>query len=276
MVHEQHERIFRTGSKTYYFSSRFFPPAVRDDVYALYGFVRVADNLVDELPVDPELFHAFRRRYASAWESGSASGDRIIDTFIELQRRKLFDPAWTEAFLDSMEHDLVKSSCDSLEETLSYIYGSAEVIGLYMARIMDLPEESYGAAAMLGRAMQYINFIRDIAEDNHLGRRYLPLVGTSMQSVAREEAFAHPQEFRRFIRREIERYRTWQQQAAEGYRFIPRRYRIPIMTAADMYCWTARQIMREPMIVFERRVKPSKFRILRKGVAHTLGVAFGC
>jgi phytoene synthase len=48
------------------------------------------------------------------------------------------------------------------------------------------------------------------------------------------------------------------------------------MTAADMYCWTARQIMREPMIVFERRVKPSKFRILRKGVAHTLGVAFGC
>ncbi|MCK9602392.1 MAG: squalene/phytoene synthase family protein, partial [Sphaerochaeta sp.] len=50
MVAEKHEQIFRNGSKTYYFSSYFFPPAVRRDVYALYGFVRVADNLVDDQP----------------------------------------------------------------------------------------------------------------------------------------------------------------------------------------------------------------------------------
>lgn len=276
MVHEQHEQIFRTGSKTYYFSSRFFPPAVREDVYALYGFVRVADNLVDELPVDPNQFLAFRRRYAESWASGNGSGDRIIDSFIELQRRKRFDPAWTEAFLDSMEHDLTKRTCDTLEETLSYIYGSAEVIGLFMARIMDLPDESHPAAAMLGRAMQYINFIRDIAEDNALGRRYLPLQGTTLSSLSREQALAHPGEFIRFIKGEITRYREWQREAARGYRYIPKRYRIPIMTAADMYCWTSRQIERNPLVVFERRVKPRKFRILRKGVAHTLGVAFGC
>lgn len=276
MVHEQHEQIFRTGSKTYYFSSRFFPPAVREDVYALYGFVRVADNLVDEMPVDPQRFHDFRRLYTQSWENQSASGDRIIDTFIELQRRKRFDPAWTEAFLDSMEHDLLKSTCDTMDETLTYIYGSAEVIGLFMAKIMDLPEESHHAAAMLGRAMQYINFIRDIAEDNHLGRRYLPLTDTTLTSLSREEALSNKSEFTRFIKAEIERYRGWQREAAAGYHFIPKRYRIPIMTAADMYCWTSRQIEQDPLVVFERRVKPRKARILRKGVAHTLGVAFGC
>lgn len=276
MVHEQHEQIFRTGSKTYYFSSRFFPPAVREDVYALYGFVRVADNLVDEMPVDPQRFHDFRRLYTQSWENQSASGDRIIDTFIELQRRKRFDPAWTEAFLDSMEHDLLKSTCDTMDETLTYIYGSAEVIGLFMAKIMDLPEESHHAAAMLGRAMQYINFIRDIAEDNHLGRRYLPLTDTTLTSLSREEALSSKSEFTRFIKAEIERYRGWQREAAAGYHFIPKRYRIPIMTAADMYCWTSRQIEQDPLVVFERRVKPRKARILRKGVAHTLGVAFGC
>jgi phytoene synthase len=276
MVHQQHEHIFRTGSKTYFVSSHFFPKNVRQDVYALYAFVRVADNLVDDQPVDPDAFPAFRRRYADGLASGQPTGDPIIDAFLELQKRKHFDPAWTEAFLDSMQHDLVQSTCDTLDETLQYIYGSAEVIGLFMARIMDLSEESFPAATMLGRAMQYINFIRDIAEDNALGRRYLPLTGTTLKSLSAQEAHTHPGEFARFIRQELDRYTSWQSQAADGYRFIRRRYRVPIMTAADMYCWTAQQIAENPMIVFEKQVKPHKGRILRKGFAHLMGVAWKC
>lgn len=276
MVAEKHEHIFRNGSKTYYFSSRFFPPVVRRDVYALYGFVRVADNLVDDQPVDPDAFHAFRKTYTEALTSGKASGDVIIDAFLELQNRKHFDPAWTEAFLDSMEHDLSARTCESLDEVLTYIYGSAEVIGLYMARIMDLSEEAFGYAAMLGRAMQYINFIRDIKEDLEIGRRYLPLGGSGLTSLDSEYVQQHPEQFKTFIRDEIKRYQHWQKEAQKGYRFIPRRYRIPIMTAADMYCWTAHQIAKDPFIVFEKKVKPPKARILRKGIAHSIGVALPC
>ncbi|NBK24875.1 MAG: phytoene/squalene synthase family protein, partial [Spirochaetia bacterium] len=276
MVAEKHEQIFRSGSKTYYFSSRFFPPAVRKDVYVLYGFVRTADNLVDTQPVDPALFHAFRKAYSTALGTGEASGDIVIDAFLELQKRKQFDPAWTEAFLDSMEHDLVKSSCDSLDEVLTYIYGSAEVIGLYMAKIMDLEEEAFPYAAMLGRAMQYINFIRDIQEDNELGRRYLPLGDSGLSCLEYADVAVHQQVFSTFLRTEIKRYQTWQKEAEKGYRYIPRRYRIPIMTAADMYCWTAQQIALDPMIVYRKRVKPPKTRILRRGFAHSLGVALPC
>ncbi|MGE4454543.1 MAG: phytoene/squalene synthase family protein [Sphaerochaeta sp.] len=276
MVADRHEYIFRNGSTTYYFSSRFFPPQVRRDVYALYGFVRVADNLVDYQPVDPHQFHDFRSLYAHSFSSGKSSGDEVIDAFIELQKRKHFDPAWTEAFLDSMEHDLSKSTFETIEDVLTYIYGSAEVIGLFMARIMDLDEASFPYAAMLGRAMQYINFIRDIAEDNGLGRRYLPLLDTPLEALSEKEAKKNPEAFSAFIRREIERYQGWQKEAAKGYSYIPRRYRIPIMTATDMYCWTASQIAKDPFIVFESQVKPPKFRILRKGVAHLLGVALSC
>ena len=276
MVAERHEQIFRSGSKTYYFSSRFFPPNVRKDVYALYGFVRIADNLVDEPGVDPKEFYQFRETYTQALKSGQPSKDLVIDAFLELQKRKCFDPAWTEAFLDSMEHDLIKSTCDTQKEVLTYIYGSAEVIGLYMARIMDLSEEAFPYAAMLGRAMQYINFIRDIQEDNTLGRRYLPLLGTSLTSLSHEHVLENKEAFRAFIIREVEQYLLWQKEATKGYAYIPRRYRIPIMTAADMYCWTAQQIAKDPFIVFEKRVKPPKSRILRKGFAHSLGVAFPC
>jgi len=276
MVAEKHEQIFRSGSKTYYFSSRFFPPSVRKDVYALYGFVRTADNLVDIQPVDPAQFHTFRKTYSNALKTGEPCGDVIIDAFLELQGRKRFDPAWTEAFLDSMEHDLVKSSCDSLDEVLAYIYGSAEVIGLYMARIMDLEEAAFPFAAMLGRAMQYINFIRDIQEDNELGRRYLPLAGSNLSSLEHAYAIGRQEEFNAFLRTEIKRYQAWQKEAEKGYRFIPRRYRIPIMTAADMYCWTAQQIALDPMVVYRKRVKPPKTRILRRGFARSLGVALPC
>lgn len=276
MAQLQHEHIFKKGSKTYYFSSRFFPPKAREDVFVLYAFVRIADNLVDDQPVDPKAFFAFRNRYTQAFTTGIPSGDAIIDNFIALQARKNFDPKWTEAFLDSMQHDLEKSSCDTQEEVLAYIYGSAEVIGYFMARIMDLPQEAFPYAAMLGRAMQYINFIRDIDEDVHLGRRYLPLRDSSLTNLTLQTAKSQPEVFSAFIRDEITRYQGWQKEASLGYRHIPRRFRIPIMTAADMYCWTARKIYKDPFMIFQRKVKPPKSRILRKGFAHTLGVAFPC
>lgn len=276
MAQLQHEHIFKNGSKTYYFSSRFFPPKAREDVFILYAFVRIADNLVDDQPVDPKAFFAFRTKYTEALATSTPCGDAIIDNFIALQARKNFDPKWTEAFLDSMQHDLEKTSCDTQEEVLAYIYGSAEVIGYFMARIMDLPDKAFPYAAMLGRAMQYINFIRDIDEDVHLGRRYLPLGDSPLTDLTQKSAESQPEAFSAFIRDEITRYQVWQKEASLGYRLIPRRFRIPIMTAADMYCWTARKIYKDPFMIFQRKVKPPKSRIIRKGFAHTLGVALPC
>ena len=54
-----HYETFRNGSTTYFNSSRFFPETVRRDVFALYGFVRVADNFVDSVPQDADGFYEF-------------------------------------------------------------------------------------------------------------------------------------------------------------------------------------------------------------------------
>ncbi|WP_455382023.1 phytoene/squalene synthase family protein [Salinispira pacifica] len=266
-----HEQTFKAGSRTYYSSSVFFPEAVRTDVHILYGFVRVADNFVDAVPQDAAGFHDFCARYRRAL-SGSPTGDLIIDSFVDLLHRKNFDPQWVDAFLHSMELDLTKRTYDSLQETLEYIYGSAEVIGLFMARLLSLPEESHYAARMLGRSMQYINFIRDIREDITLGRRYLPLTGTALGSLDAASAAADPWEFSRFIRREVDLYRSWQREAEQGYRFIPRRYLVPIKTASDMYGWTARRIERNPFIVFEKKVKPARYRILLAALGNSVGI----
>ena len=255
--------IFKSGSKTYFQTSLFFPPELRRDVFILYAFVRVADNFVDDAPQDEKGFADFCRGWERA-DCGIPSGLPIIDDFVDLSRRRGFESSWIRAFLASMAMDLGTVEFESLSETLAYIYGSAEVIGLFMSRIMGLPEAALPHARMLGRAMQYINFLRDIPEDNRLGRRYLPIGGSGLKGLSEDEARRIPDVFRTWFRSQSALYRRWHEEALKGYGYIPRRYLLPIRTAEDMYLWTAETLESDPIKVFQRKVKPKRRRILKK------------
>ena len=257
-------RIFKKGSKTYFYNSLFFPSSVRDDVFTLYSFVREADNFVDAVPQQVEGFYRFKAMYERAM-AGELSGDVVIDGFVELSRRKGFPRQWTDAFLRSMEMDITKDAYHNMAEVDTYIFGSAEVIGLYMSRILGLPEHTHPYAQYLGKAMQYINFIRDINEDLDLGRSYFPrhdYEQFGLTGLTPGEARATPEGFRAFVRKQIERYDEWQARAEEGFRYIPKRALIPILNASEMYKWTADRIREDPFVVYETKVKPSIPRIL--------------
>lgn len=256
--------IFKNGSKTYFYSSLFFPKEVRDDVFILYSFVRVADDFVDSQPQRKKDFLAFRKEYQKALQKGFSSNE-IINNFIQLMNKRKIEKVWVEAFLDAMQQDLTKKKYKNLQEVEEYMYGSAEVIGLMMAKILELPEESYFSARQLGKAMQFINFIRDITEDQSLNRNYFPqsdLRKYNLQTLSYTEVYKHPSQFKKFMLYQLMNYKSWQIDGEDGYQYIPSRYLIPIKTAADMYWWTAEQIARDPMIVFEKKVKPSIFQIL--------------
>ncbi len=261
-VHPLVENAFRKGSRTYFNCAVFFPETVRRDVFFLYGFVRTADDFVDATPQDAEGFRSFRRRYEAARADAGLAGDPIIDSFLDVARRRGFEENWADAFLDAMEADLTRSRYETLDELLGYMHGSAEVIGFFMAAIMGLPPEARQAAAALGRSMQYINFIRDIQEDNALGRTYLPLAGSGLADLKEETARAQPEAFAAFIRAQVLLYRQWQAQARAGFGWIPWRSRVAVMTADRMYDWTAAVIYRDPFVVYRRKVKPSRHRIL--------------
>ena len=264
--------IFKEGSKTYFYSSLFFPMDVRDAVFVLYAFVRKADDFVDTLPQHKNEFYAFWKRFNEAQE-GRSSGDIVIDSFISLMKAKKFDREWVQAFFKAMEMDLTKQAYKNIEETKEYMYGSAEVVGLMMASIMELPKESFECARYLGRAMQYINFIRDIKEDLTLGRQYLPqsdLRKCGLESLQYEHVSNRVQGFNQFLLTQIGRYEEWQKIAENGFPYIPKRYFIPIKTASDMYKWTAEQIKKSPIIVYEKKVKPSIPFIVSRFVYSTM------
>ncbi len=264
--------LFKRGSKTYFYSTLFFPPEVKARVFTLYSFVRTADDLVDSVPQRGEDFFSFVDTYREAIDGLSAQ-DPVIDGFVALQQRFGIDQAWVDAFLHSMALDLSVHRYRTLEDLHVYLYGSAEVIGLMMARLLELPPESYLAARHLGRGMQYINFIRDIAEDSAMGRLYLPeeeLERFGLDSLEPEYLRRHPMAFREFIHAQCNHYRGWQAQGEAGYRFIPWRMRLPIITASDMYAWTARRIEHDPFVVFDKKVRPSVPRLVFRFAANSI------
>ena len=278
---EEEQKIFKNGSTTYYFTSKFFPKRIRDDVYRLYTFVRVADDYVDNVPQQVKKLLALEKSYESAIENHAFDATahkwdeidvRIIKHIVRLQHKYKFERTWVEEFFKSMKMDIDPKPYKDLEASGKYVYGSAEVIGLMMAKILKLPEEAHESAKYQGKAMQWINFIRDIDEDNKLGRCYFPksdLKKFGLKDLSHETAKTNPEKFRKFIGLQLDRYSKWQAKAYEGIHHIPERSRVPVKTAIDMYNWTARKIEKDPFIVFTTKIKPRKRQIIRKIIKNT-------
>lgn len=149
-------------------------------VYAIYGFVRFADEIVDTFhDHDKEkLLKEFREDTFTAIHD-KISSNPILHSFQLVVNEYRIDHDLINAFLDSMEMDLTEKQHDE-ESFRRYVYGSAEVVGLMCLRVFYRDQdEAYQSlvypARKLGEAFQKINFLRDIQSDYKIrGRFYFP------------------------------------------------------------------------------------------------------
>ena len=141
-----------------------------DPIYAIYGFVRFADEIVDSFKREdaPELLKEFKADTYKAIERG-ISLNQILHSFQQVVNSYSIDRELIETFLESMEMDLLDVTYD---QTLyeKYILGSAEVVGLMCLRVFcegnDAMYQHLKEPAMrLGSAFQKINFLRDLHND---------------------------------------------------------------------------------------------------------------
>ena len=159
---------------------RVFDKKYRMPIYAVYGFVRFADEIVDTFHgyEKGELLRRFREDTYRAIEE-RISLNPVLHSFQEVVLRYGIERELIDAFLDSMEMDLYHERYhDSLYK--KYIYGSAEVVGLMCLRVFTAGDtEQYerlkAPACSLGSAFQKINFLRDMKSDfDERGRVYFP------------------------------------------------------------------------------------------------------
>jgi len=159
---------------------KLFAKELRMPIYAIYGFVRFADEIVDTFHGYDKaaLLAKFRQDTYDALED-KISLNPILHTFQQVVHRYNIGVDLIDAFLDSMAMDL-----DDYTYTTAvykkYIYGSAEVVGLMCLRVFcDGNEEQYQSlkesACSLGSAFQKVNFLRDLKSDfEERGRVYFP------------------------------------------------------------------------------------------------------
>jgi 15-cis-phytoene synthase len=258
-------QVFKKHSTTFFNASLYFPDTIKKDIFTLYHFVRTIDNFIDQVPQDSKGFFEFKKNYHEAL-AGNFNHCPIINGFIELSIKYNFEQSWTDLFFSSMEQDLSKTSYSTIDDVKTYMDGSAASIGLMMSQIMELPEESHQYARKFSYALQYINFIRDINEDSQLGRVYLPeseLHKYGLSSITLAEAYQKPKAFSHFINAQVRQYFRWQHEGKKGFKYFPKKTLVPIKTALDLSNWTAKYIAKNPFAVFNKKVKPSKFRIYK-------------
>jgi len=173
LITNNYSTSFSLGIKA--FDKRF-----RDAIYAIYGFVRYADEIVDTFHDQDKaaLIAGFREETFKAIEK-RISLNPVLQSFQIVVNQYRLEPELIEAFLLSMEMDLDKTAYNE-EGYHLYIYGSAEVIGLMCLRVFCESDNALYQALLprarsLGSAFQKINFLRDIKSDfEDRGRVYFP------------------------------------------------------------------------------------------------------
>jgi phytoene/squalene synthetase len=189
--------VTNTYSTSFSLGIKLFAPSVRPHIYAIYGFVRYADEIVDSFEGynQRELFNDFVEDYNKALDR-KISLNPIINAFQEVVHKyNLYNYALD--FLKRMEADLYVTDYTTKEAYENYIYGSADVVGLMCLRVfVNNDEEKFNylkdSARHLGSAFQKVNFLRDIKDDvEQLGRSYFPnLSNDSLNNVTKEEIIA--------------------------------------------------------------------------------------
>lgn len=258
--------ITKNASKTFYNSSLLFPKNIRDDVFILYSFVRIADDLIDSKPPKIKEFEEYRQQITDNYK-GKTVSNLFVNAFGDLAKRKKIPFKLVQDFFEAQSRDAKTKNYKTYDDLLHFIYGVAEVIGLLMAHVMDLPKESHECARKLGRAMQLINIMRDIDEDRLLGKVYLPqdeLKFFDLPAIITPEIVRlQPRAFSSLITFQSGRILDILDQSQEGFRFIPKNLLLPIKISADLYRQTIQKIAADPKVIFQKKVKPSKYRIVK-------------
>ncbi|MDB4107862.1 squalene/phytoene synthase family protein [Bacteroidia bacterium] len=235
--------------------------SIQPKIYAIYGFVRLADEIVDSFEgyCQEELLAQLVSDYKYSIKHG-ISINPVLNSFQKVVcDYELLD--LVTSFLESMEMDLNKKDYTSIEQYQKYIYGSAEVVGLMCLKVFvvgDIKkyEELKPYAIKLGSAFQKVNFLRDIQDDMlRLGRTYFPNVNWN--------------DFTEIVKEEIlEEVRLEFEEAAIGVKMLPANCKLGVFVAYTYYLSLLKKLSKKSaQDILDKRTRVpdvSKLYILHK------------
>ena len=186
--------------RTYFLATRLLAPAQRPAIHALYGFARMADDVVDDPDADasPAAIAGRLEEVRARMCRGLAGtdprtlvseGEPVVAALADTVARHGIAHRHLEDFMDAMAMDLTVTDYPTFDDLARYVHGSAAVIGLQVLPVLGTVgprEDAEPYAADLGVAFQVTNFLRDVGEDLDRGRVYLPRAELAAFGVDRD------------------------------------------------------------------------------------------
>lgn len=173
--------VTETFSSSFSSAISLLDHSIRQDIYNIYGLVRIADEIVDTHQGENAqlLLDNLEAEVYDTLQTGFST-NVIVHSFCISATKYAIEQSLIEPFFASMRMDLTKQQSLTRQQYDTYIYGSAEVIGLMCLKVFvagdrTLYKELKDGASALGAAYQKVNFLRDIKDDQSIrGRFYFP------------------------------------------------------------------------------------------------------
>lgn len=247
--------ITKEYSTSFSLASSFLEKEKRRAIYAVYGFVRLADEIVDSFHEFDKVFllQKLNEDLQYALEN-NISTNPILVSFADTVKKYNISLEHIQSFMDSMKSDLTKSMFTNSNELDQYIYGSADVVGLMCLKVFcngqtALYDTLEAPAQKLGSAFQKVNFIRDLKEDmQDLGRTYFPEISDKPFDL----------ESKKLIEESIEKDFK---EAWIGVKQLPGRSKLAVALAYYYYKTLFEKIKRtSPEKMISKRIRISNFK----------------
>lgn len=243
--------ITNTYSTSFSLATRLFDRETREAIYNIYGFVRVADEIVDTFHGYDKayLLEKFGNDYYDAINLG-ISTNPVLHSFQTTVRKYDIPHEYVRAFMQSMKADLDVDKYTTRVQMNEYVYGSADVVGLMCLKVFcrgnnALFQQLKVSAMKLGSAFQKVNFLRDLKDDTeNLGRNYFPELSYT----------ALTESVKLLLIQDIENDFAV---ALRGIKMLPGRSKLAVLIAYYYYMSLLRKIKRTPA----RSILRSRIRV---------------
>ena len=263
----QAEDVIRRNSRSFSLAARLLPKRFRDDVTSLYAWCRTVDDAVDHAasPEEAAATLADLRTdidRVTAGQNPKLPATHWIASLIQFGN---VDPAHAIDLLEGMQMDAQGFRVRTDGDLRRYCYHAAGSVGLMMSRLMGVrdPAAKHHAIA-LGQAMQMTNIARDVLEDAHRGRSYLPRVANPLSAA--------PDDVEREVRRLLDLAEQEYNVAIVGIDYLPTFCRPAIRVALAVYREIGREIQRQGYPILDRRVVVPRWRLFMVAVKASLSV----
>lgn len=267
------EQMIAKGSKSFAAAARLFAPQTRADAVMLYAWCRHADDVIDGQELghgqtvdgddDPAVRLAELRRATEAALQGRTAGEPVFEALRQVVERNAIPHRHPQELIAGFAMDVDGRVYGSFEDTLDYCYHVAGVVGVMMAMIMGVREaQVLDRASDLGLAFQLTNIARDVVDDAHTGRCYLPadwLKEAGVETIDPENRDQWPA-LHGLALRLLDSAEPYYRSAYAGLPSLSFRSAWAVAAARRVYRDIGRVLRRDGPQAWERRVSTSRSR----------------